>query len=209
MTPSDSVAEALFGSTKRRVLGLLFGQPDKSFYLREVARETGAGLGAVQRELARLVGADLVLRVPRGQQVFFSANPQAPVYDDLRNLLVKTTGIADVIHGALEVFHRSDLINFAFIYGSVASGKQRPASDIDLVVVGRITLTKLLPRLRRLQRQLGREINPTIYTPEELRSKYSHREHFVRRVMERPKIMLLGTENDLADLVGEPMAGRA
>jgi predicted nucleotidyltransferase len=209
MKRADAVAEALFGSTKRRVLGLLFGQPDKSFYLRQVVRESGARVGAVQRELARLVTAGLVLREPRGQQVHFSANPRAPVYDDLRNLLVKTAGIADVIRTALTRFHSSGLINLAFIYGSVASGRQRPASDIDLVVVGRITLTELLPRLRRLQRQLGREINPSIYTPEELRSKYSHREHFVRRVMERPKIMLLGTENDLADLVGEPMARHA
>lgn len=206
MKTPDAVAEALFGSTKRRVLGLLFGQPDKSFYLREVVRETGAGQGGVQRELARLVGAGLVIRVPRGQQVYFSANPEAPVFNDLRNLLVKTAGIADVIRGALRKSHSSGLIDLAFIYGSVASGRQSPASDIDLVVVGRITLTRLLPRLRRLQRQLGREINPTIYTPEELRSKYAHREHFVRRVLERPKIMLLGTENDLAELVGEPVA---
>jgi len=206
MNTSDSVAEALFGSTKRRVLGLLFGQPDKSFYLRQVVRETGAGLGAVQRELARLVNAGLVLRVPQGQQVYFSANPHAPVYDDLRSLLAKTAGIADVIRRALSGLHRSGKIEVAFIYGSVASAKQRPGSDIDLVVVGLTTLTELLPRLRRLQRELGREINPMIYTPEELQSKYSHREHFVRRVMERPKIMLVGTENELAKLVGEPMA---
>jgi len=206
---SDAVAEALFGSTKRWVLGLLFGQPDRSFYLRQVVRETGAGLGAVQRELARLVKAGLVLRVPQGQQVYFSANPQAPVYDDLRNLLVKTAGIADVIRRALRGLYSKDLIDLAFIYGSVASGSHRPGSDIDLVVVGRTTLTELLPRLRCLQRQLGREINPTIYTPEELKSKYSHREHFLRRVIERPKIMLLGTENDLAKLVGEPLDHRA
>jgi predicted nucleotidyltransferase len=206
LNTSDSVAEALFGSTKRRVLGLLFGQPDKSFYLRQVVRETRAGLGAVQRELARLVNAGLVLRVPQGQQVYFSANPHAPVYDDLRSLLVKTAGIADVIRRTLRGLHSSGKIDVAFIYGSVASAKQRPGSDIDLVVVGLTTLTELLPRLRRLQRQLGREINPTIYTPEELQSKHSHREHFVRRVMERPKIMLVGTENELAKLVGEPMA---
>lgn len=209
MNTSDAVAEALFGSTKRRVLGLLFGQPDKSFYLRQVVRETGAGLGAVQRELARLVNAGLVLRVPQGQQVYFSANSKAPVYDDLRNLLVKTAGIADPIRTALKRLQRGGLVETAFIYGSVASGAQRAGSDIDLVVVGRATLIDLLPRLRRLQRQLGREINPTIYTPEELRSKYSHREHFVRRIMQRPKIMLLGTENDLGELAGEPMARRA
>jgi predicted nucleotidyltransferase len=209
MNKPDAVAEALFGGTKRLVLGLLFGQPDRSFYLRQVARETGAGLGAVQRELARLVNAGLVLRVPQGQQVYFSANHQAPVFDDLRNLLVKTAGIADVIRRALRGLHRQELIDLAFIYGSVASGSQRPGSDIDIVLVGRTTLTELLPRLRRLQRQLGREINPTIYTPEELKSRYSHGKHFVRRVMERPKIMLLGTEDDLTKLVGEPMGHRA
>jgi predicted nucleotidyltransferase len=206
MKTSDDVAEALFGGTKRLVLGLLFGQPDKSFYLRQVARETGAGLGAVQRELARLVNAGLVLRSPQGQEVYFSANHQAPVFDDLRNLLVKTAGIADVIRKAFRELENHELIDLAFIYGSVASGSQRPGSDIDIVVVGPTTLTELLPRLRRLERRLGREINPTIYKPEELKSKYAHGEHFVRRVMQRPKIMLLGTEDDLTRLVGEPMA---
>lgn len=164
--------------------------------------------GGVQRELARLVAAGLILRVPDGQQVYFSANPESPVFDDLRNLLAKTAGIADVIRSALAVFRTRGSIRIAFLYGSVASRSQKTTRDIDLMIVGRITLARLLPGLRSLQGRLGREINASIYAPEEFKLKYARREHFIRRVTERPRIMLVGTGNDLEELVGEPLDRR-
>ena len=200
--PGDRIAEALFGQTKRRVLALLFGRPESAFYLREVARETGSGTGAVQRELAQLVAAGLVRRSRQGQHVYFSADPASPVFGEMHSLLAKTAGIADVLRAGLAELPRKAKILVAFIYGSVAAGQHTSASDIDLMVIGRVELADLLPALRPIQDRLGREVNPTIYRPEELAEPRS----FVRRVLDGPKIMLLGTEDDIANLAEKPVA---
>jgi len=200
--PGDRIAEALFGQTKRRVLALLFGRPESAFYLREVARETGSGTGAVQRELAQLVAAGLVRHWRQGQHVYFSADPASPVYDEMRSLLAKTAGIADVLRAGLAELPRKAKILVAFIYGSVAAGEHTSASDVDLMVIGRVELADLLPALRPIQERLGREVNPTIYRAEELAEPSS----FVRRVLDGPKIMLVGTEDDIANLAEKPVA---
>jgi predicted nucleotidyltransferase len=205
-TPTpDQAAAALFGQTRRNVLALLFGRPQESFYLREIARETGAGTGAVQRELARLFKAGLVQRIPRGNQVHFSADPESPLFDELRSLVAKTAGIADVLRSALLDFWHSKMIMIAFIYGSVAIGDQRSSSDVDLLIVGPLNLKDLVPVLREVQRQLGREVNPIIYRPEDLRGALTKRAHFITRVMSGPKIMLFGNADDLEQLAGESL----
>jgi predicted nucleotidyltransferase len=208
---SDKIASALFGRTKQRILALLFSdvQRERPLYLREIARQAGSGIGAVQRELSRLTSAGLIVRSSEGARVFYSANRLSPIYGELRSIVAKTAGIAEVVREALQRFHRTRLIKVAFIYGSVAVGKQTSSSDLDLVVVGRITLTQLWPRLRRLQMSTGREINAIVYSSEEFARKYARREHFLRRVMERPKLMLVGTEDDLEELVRKPLARRA
>lgn len=198
----DGVAEALFGRTKRSVLSLLFGRPQESFYLREIVRLTGAGTGAVQRELSLLTGAGLVRREARGRQVYFTANADAPVYPELRGLLAKTAGIADLLRAALRPFADEERIALAFVYGSVASGKQGPRSDVDLMIIGDLSLSVLLPVLRRTQQELGREVNPTIYKPREFRAKLQKDAHFLRRVVAGPKLMLIGSSDELAELAG-------
>ena len=203
--PGDRVSEALFGQTKRRVLALLFGRPESAFYLREIARETGSGTGAVQRELAQLVAAGLVRRARQGLHVYFSADPASPVYSEMRSLLAKTAGVADALRAALAELPKKSKILVAFIYGSIATGRQTSASDVDLMIIGRVELADLLPTLRPLQERLGREVNPTIYRPEELTEPRS----FVRRVLDGPKIMLVGTEDDIAKLAGKPVAREA
>jgi predicted nucleotidyltransferase len=200
----ERIAEVLFGGTRRNVLALLLGRPDQKFYLREIARETGAGLGALQRELAQLVEAGLILRAPHGRQVYFSANTGSPVFEELRSILDKTAGLADVLRSALLDFH--ERIDAAFVYGSVATGRQTSESDVDLFVVGTLRLGELLPVLARVQRRVGRAVNATIHRPEELLEKYRAREHFVRRVLERRKLMLIGSDDELARLVGESLA---
>ena len=200
--PGDRIAEVLFGQTKRRVLALLFGRPESAFYLREIARETGSGTGAVQRELAQLVAAGLVRRSRQGQHVYFSADPATPVYAEMRSLLAKTAGIADVLRAGLAELPRKAKILVAFIYGSVAAGQHTSASDVDLMVIGRVELADLLPALRPIQDRLGREVNPTVYRAEELAEPSS----FVRRVLDGPKIMLVGTEDDIANLAEKPVA---
>ena len=198
-TTKDSVAEALFGKTRRHVLALLFGRPHEAFYLRQIVRETGAGVGAVQRELDRLTQAGIITRAPDGRQVYFRANPDTPVYQELQGLMAKTAGIADVLCSALLSLEKIDV---AFIYGSVARGSQTTHSDIDMMIIGEVSLHDLLPLLGPAQERLAREINPTIYTPDEFRSKRADQQHFVSRVLEEPKIFIIGADNELERLAG-------
>ena len=204
-TPThDSIAEALFGKTRRRVLGLLYGQPDKSFYLRQITRETAAGIGSVQRELERLTGAGLVTRAPLGNQVHFRANRDSPVFQELHGLMKKTSGLADVVRSALVKFEEK--IHVAFVFGSVAKGSHSTYSDVDLLIVGDLGLREVIPLLSPMQDQLGREVNPTVYRPEEFRSLSETDNHFLGRVLREPRILILGTEDELARLAGKPLA---
>lgn len=188
------------------MLALLFGRPDTEFYLRQIVRHTGAGTGAVQRELARLAAAGLVGRVRDGRQVYFSADPSSPVFAELRGLLAKTAGIADVLRSALAPLAAKDSVAAAFIYGSVAAGRHTSESDVDLMVVGDARLSDLVPLLSPAEEQLGREVNPTIYPAKELRAALREPGHFVARVLEGPRIMLLGTDDDIATVAGERLA---
>ncbi len=198
-TTKDSIAAALFGKTRRHVLALLFGRPHEAFYLRQIARETGAGVGAVQRELDRLTQAGVITRAPDGRQVYVRANPDTPVYHELQGLMAKTAGIADVLCSALLSLEKIDV---AFIYGSVARGSQTTHSDIDMMIIGEVSLHEVLPLLGPAQERLAREINPTIYTPDEFRSKRADRQHFVSRVLEEPRIFIIGADNELERLAG-------
>jgi predicted nucleotidyltransferase len=181
---------------------LLLGRPQESFYLREIVRLTEGGVGAVQRELALLTNAGLIRRAVRGRQVYFTANSDAPVYPELRGLLEKTAGLADVLRGALRPLARNGRIATAFLYGSVASGTHRSRSDVDLMIVGTVSQSTLAPLLRKVEDRLGREVNATVYEPTEFRAKLSRGAHFIRRVVEGPKIMLIGEADELAGLGG-------
>lgn len=204
-TVSDSSAEALFGRTRRGVLGLLFGRPGESFYLREIVRLVGGGSGAIQRELGRLTEAGIIRRELRGRQVYFGANPESPIYPELIGLLAKTSGIADVLREVLRPLAEAGSIAVAFIYGSVAAGNHAAASDLDLMVVGSTTLSKLVPALRRAQEQIGREVNPTLYAEQEFVNKIAADAHFVQHVIAGPTLMVIGDANEFARMVGKPL----
>jgi predicted nucleotidyltransferase len=207
--PPDPIAGALFGVTRLRVLALLFGRPHESFYLRQVARETGSGVGATQREVARLVVADIVRRTQRGNQVHFQANADSPVFNELRDLLAKTAGLASVLRATLGTLIPSGSGAIAFIYGSAAAGKQTASSDIDLMLIGDVSQARLLPVLRKAQARLGREVNATVYPLDEFTSKLDRGEHFARRSMASPRIMLIGDDRELEKLAGKRLARRA
>lgn len=196
--PHERTGEVLFGRTRRSVLGLLYGHADEEFYLREIIRAAGVGQGSIQRELETLVGAGLVLRRVHGRQVYFRANPENPIYRELRGLLVKTAGVADVLREALAPLAAG--IHVAFVYGSVARGEERRASDIDLMVVGDVSFADASQALASAQRRLGREVNPTVYTPAEFKQKLAAGQHFLRSVVEREKLFLFGNEHDLRRL---------
>jgi len=194
-----SIADALFGKTQQAVLGLLFGQPERSFYLRELVSAAGSGASQVQKELADLTAAGLVTREPKGNQVWFRANPASPVFAELKAIIAKTSGIADIVRAALLPFEKR--IEAAFIYGSVARGEHDAASDIDLLVVGPVSPSRLAPIQLQLGDRLGRPVRSVVYSADELREHARQREHFVASVLSQPKIWLVGSEHNLEGLI--------
>jgi predicted nucleotidyltransferase len=190
------LGDALFGGVQQRVLAVLFGTPDRSFYSNELLRLTGSGKGALQRELGRLEQAGLVTARKIGNQKHYQANPQAPVFEELRGIVLKTFGVADVLRQAL--LPLAERIEAAFIYGSVARRTDTSRSDIDLFVVSEDAgYQGLIEALLPLEKRLGRKISPTIYSPSELERKRAERSGFLGRVLEGPKIFLIGGERDL------------
>lgn len=206
---TDRIAAALFGRTKREILALFFSRPHHELYLRQLVRETRAGIGAVQRELKKLVAAGLLVRTESGDQIRYSANAGSPVYGELQSLMTKTAGIADVLRRALRPLAKRHHIEVAFIYGSVAEGRQSAASDIDLMVVGDLMLAQLLPAVRKAQAKLGREINPTVFDRIEFASNATAGSGLVARVLEKPRIMVIGSDHDLESVAEKPLDRRA
>jgi predicted nucleotidyltransferase len=192
------VGVALFGKARRGVLALLFGHPDRGFYLREIIKHAGAGASQVQKELTRLVAAGLLLREQRGNLVYFRANPQASVFDELRGIAAKTFGIADQVQAALGPF--ADRLDLAFIYGSVARGTASGASDVDLFLVGDVRLSEVVDEIAEAETKLKRTISPTIYPPAEFSEKVRERDHFISRVLKQPKLFLVGDDHALRKL---------
>ncbi len=199
-TSSDIVAQVLFGSTRREVLALLLGRPEERFYLREILRTIGGGSGAVQRELKHLTDAGLVHREARGRQVYFSANRDAPIFAELRAIVEKTAGTADVLRGALAGLLRAGRIHLAFVYGSVATGTQTARSDVDLFILGDAALAEVLPDLEKADRRLGREINASVYPATEFRQKLKRGMPFLKRIVAGPKLFVAGDERELERL---------
>ena len=191
-----SVADALFSGLQQRLLAVLFGQPDRSFYGNELLRLTGTGRGALQRELEKLVSADLVTVTPVGNQKHYQANAAAPIFAELRGIVMKTLGLADVLRTALNAV--ADRIELAFVFGSVAKGTDTATSDIDLMVVTEtLTYADLFEGLAAAEQVLGRKVNPTLYTSAALAEKVRTENSFVLRVLSQPKIFLIGTEDVL------------
>jgi predicted nucleotidyltransferase len=190
------LADALFSTTQRRVLGLLFGQPERSFYASELIALVGAGSGAVQRELARLEQSGLVTVRRLGTQKHFQANPDSPLFGELSSIARKTVGLAEPLRDALTPL--ASRIIAAFVFGSVAKRKDTAASDIDLMVVSdRLTYADVFEALEAVSSMLGRTINPTIYTRREFVKRRRESNAFLTRVLAQPKLWILGTDDDL------------
>lgn len=195
---SDTLSTILFGKSRRAVLSLLYTHPDESFYLRQIARVAGVGMGSIQRELKALAQAGIIQSSAKGKLVYYQANPRCPVYAELKGLIIKTAGIGDILRAALAPL--SDRIQAAFVYGSFAQGKEHKGSDIDVCIVGKATFGDIVSVLSLAQQSLGREVNPTVYPPEEFRSRLEADNHFLKSIMKGPKIFLIGDEHELARL---------
>jgi predicted nucleotidyltransferase len=191
------LADALFTGTQQRVLGLLFGQPGRSFYATELIGLAGAGSGAVQRELARLAQCGLVSVRAVGNQKHYQANPDSPLFDELCGIVLKTVGLAEPLREALAPL--AGKIRAAFVYGSVAKRQDTAASDIDLMLVSdTLTYADVFAALETAGARLGRQVNPTILTGTELARRIAEDSAFVTRILAQPKLWLFGGEDDLA-----------
>ena len=195
-TPAVDLADALFTKVQQRVLGLLFGNPERSFYANEIIALAQSGTGAVQRELARLQSSGLVTVQQIGRQKHYQANRASPVFEELRGLVLKTVGLADVLRAALAPLR--DRIMAAFVFGSVAKGRDSAASDIDLMVVSdALSYADLFTALESAVESLGRPVNPTVYTRAELKRRIDEDNVFVGRVLAQNKIWVIGSADDI------------
>ena len=204
--PLDKLSVTLFGKTRRAILGLLYGRADQALYLRQVARLTGVGLGAVQRELEKLSSAGIIRRTQRGNQVYFQADTECPVFKELKSLITKTVGVGQVLKRALAPL--SNQIDVAFVHGSVARGEETKSSDVDLLVIGEASFADVVSALDKAQDRLGREINPAVYPTREFKRKLGGASNFLRTVMEKPKLFLMGDEHELGRLARERVPGK-
>lgn len=198
LTPymNQSLIALLLPEYRRRVLGLLLLHPDTQLHGREIARRTGLPAGTITRELGKLTSVGLLQREKRGNQQLYRANKSCPVFAELASILRKTSGVADVLATALAPV--ADKIDVAFIYGSVARGKETAGSDIDLMLVGQLGFDEAVQLLWPLQAELGREINPQVLGRQEFAARAQ--EAFMRDVLSKPKIFVMGSDDELAKL---------
>ncbi len=196
--PATTIGDALFTKTQQRVLGLLYGKPEQSFYTNEIVRWADMGRGTIRRELERLVSAGLLVVTREGNQHHYKANPDNPIYRELLGIVRKTFGVADVIQAELAPVYEQ--IDLAFIYGSIARREDTASSDIDLLVVtDALAYADLMNVLTDAEKSLGRPINPSIYTAEQIRDKLEQKNTFLTRVMEQPKLWVKGSEDDIRE----------
>jgi len=197
--------DTLFGRQRQRALGWLLLHPDSALHVRELARLTGTSAGSLHRELAKLAEAGLLTRSERGNQVLYQANRACPVFTELASLFRKTGGVADVLRAALAPL--TGQIDLALVFGSIARGEETAHSDVDVLVIGQASFAEVVTALYRCQETLGRDINPVVYSSAEWQARQARDEPFVRDILSRPTLLLLGTLNDPGQSTGDPQAG--
>jgi len=203
-THSTALSDVLFGQIRGGVLALLFGQADKSFYVRQIARHVNASVGAVQRELEKLAEIDLIVRTPIGNQVFYQVNQRNPVFVEMRALVSKTVGFFNILRCALEPLAKG--VAAAFVYGSVARYEEKAASDIDLMIIGNAELNDVLACVSGVETKLGRAVSPTVYSVHEFKKKLQDGNHFLNAVIKGNKVFLIGNKDEVRKMAGARMA---
>ena len=193
------LCSGLFGKTRQAVLALLYGRANSSFYTKQILDAVKTGRGTVQRELKNLTAAGIITREVEGRQVYYQANDRCPIFNELKSIVRKTFGVADIIRQSLATV--ADKIQVAFIFGSIASGNEDITSDIDIMVVGAISFGEVVSLLSSAEEKLGREVNTVVYPVSEFKRKVRDDHHFVKTVLEGEKIFLIGDEGELARLV--------
>ena len=189
----STLSGILSSRVRAEIFRLLFGLNEKELHMREMERQAALSLGTIRQDLQKLVKLDLVKARRDGNRLYYRANTDHPVFPEIRNLVLKTAGLVEVIKSALD----REGIEVAFIFGSLARSKERAESDVDLMVIGTIGLRSLSSRLAGVSEQIGREINPHALSIEEFRRRKQNGNHFLSNVIESPKLFIIGSENDL------------
>ena len=192
------LADALFPKTRQRVLAATLIHPKKWWYLSDLARHLSVSPSSLQRELVSLVDSGILERREEAGSVYFKPDANCPIFSELQSIIIKTAGVTDRVSEVFKGLKKK--IDVAFIYGSFASQTEIATSDIDLMVIGTLGLSDLSPKLERLEKTLGREVNPTVYSPREFASTRDG--HFLSKVMAGPKIFIIGSDDDLGRLKG-------
>lgn len=189
----STLSGILSSRVRAEIFRLLFGLNQKELHMREMERQAALSLGTIRQDLQKLVKLDLVKARRDGNRLYYRANTGHPLFPEIRNLVLKTAGLVEVIKSALD----REGIEVAFIFGSLARSKERAESDVDLMVIGTIGLRSLSSRLAGVSEQIGREINPHALSIEEFRRRKQNGNHFLSNVIESPKLFIIGSENDL------------
>lgn len=190
-----SLISHLLGNTRTAILAALLLRPEGRLHVRELARQAGVSPGTLHRELTALTALGMLRREAVGRQVFFAANRDCPVFEELAGLLRKTAGLVDVVRSALQP--HAARIYAAFIYGSLAAGAESSQSDVDVMILGDLPFGEAVKALVPVQGALRREVNPTVMKPEDFRRKRAGKDGFVSTVWKAPKLWLIGSENEL------------
>ena len=193
--PSVSrLGDALFTSTQQQVLGLLYGCPHESFYMKQILRMTGMGVHTIKRELDRMVNAGILTLTRIGNQHHYQANPGCPVYQELLAVVRKTFGVVGILKAALQPI--DEKLTRAFVFGSIAKAQDKADSDIDLLLVGKeLVYSEVIELLTEAEESMSRTINPTIYEIDQFSKKIKQDNAFVTRVMDQPKLWIKGEKN--------------
>jgi predicted nucleotidyltransferase len=192
----NALSDLLSSRVRAEIFRLLFGLSDKELHLREIERQSGLALGTVRQDLTKLTRLGLVKSRRDGNRLHYHANRDHPLYEEIRRLVLKTTGLTTVLEKALG---KKDICT-AFVFGSVASGEEEAHSDVDLMVIGEAGLRELSRRLAGVAETLGREVNPHAFNPAEFHKRREAGDHFITSVMTSPKIFVVGSEDDLTRL---------
>ena len=200
ITRNDPALSALFPATRRSLLAATIVQPDKWWYLSELAHYLRTTPSSLQRELSSLVAAGLLQKRREGTRTYFKAETRSPLFPELARVFEKTVGLIPALQQLLERF--GDKITCSVVYGSVARREEHALSDVDLLVIGSVGLAELAPVLRRAEERLGREVNVTCYSVREFRAKVAEGDHFLAAVLRGPKQFVKGDRSDLGEITG-------
>ena len=196
--------EGLFSDTRRALLVVLFQNPAKQYHLRELIRIINKGQGNVQRELARLVEAKIIVRRRDHGRIYFQANTTCTIFQELRSIIAKAAGIVPLLKAALQPLGEKILV--AFVFGSISRGEERPDSDVDLGVIGEASFSSVVFTLGATQLEVGREINPVVFSQAEFHKRAVQKEHFVTALLQSKKLFVIGSNHDLEKLAEKRVA---